>query len=263
MWFRRAKPASVPEPVAPQPANRRRIHRVRPLPKDEVRVRCVAQGVQPVEARLYDLTLSGAGVRIEFQDDPCLAEGALVELRLEHVADGWQVDTPARVIYVRQADDLHVQYGFEFVNVGNLYGQMDNAWSHYFNRRAEPHFGLDLDAPMMARLRQHHQRVDAVVTNVSAGGMCLRVPHSLASQLALDEPAQLFFSAWDLAGEVELEVTLLNRRRLGEYDFLGLAVSAEQPERARVGYRSLLDYVARRQRELEAREAALRRSAAA
>lgn len=263
--FKRSTPPDSPAPVTPEPAassTQRKLFRVKPLNAEEVAVRLVVPGAFSVDAELNDLALAGAGVRIPFQHDPCLEEGALLEVRLEHRQDDWVVDSPARVVHKRQAGDLHVLYGLEFVNLGNLYGQMDDAWAHYFNRRVEPHFGVDLDAPMQATLRQRQHRMDAMVTDLSRGGLCLRAAHHMASPFEVGERAELHFLAWNLPGEYVLEVTLQNRRTLGEWDYLGFKIADEQPPRCRDGFDVLMAYVDERERERAAREAELRDSAA-
>ncbi len=264
MKFLKQIPAVSPQTSAPLSADaqKRELFRVKPLDAAEVAVRLVIPGRESTMASLSDLALSGAGVAVPFEHDPCLEIGAMVEVHLEHTADDWRVDTPARVAHTRQLDDLHVVYGLEFVNTGNLYAQMDDAWAHYFNRRAEPHFGIDLDAPMHARLRQNQHRMDAGVTDISRTGLCLRVPHHMAASFVVGQSAQLLFDAWSLPGEYELAVDLVNRRTLGEWDYLGLTIQEHQPTRGAAAREILLEYVETRHRELEAREADLRESAA-
>jgi hypothetical protein len=254
---------SAPEPIAPpNPISNRDALRVKPLTPGDISVRFTSQAAPPIEVCLHDLTLAGAGVRIPFQLDPLLGPDALCEVRMEHTKESWVVETPARVVHTRQCDDLHVLYGLQFLNTGNLFAQMDAAWAHYFNRRSERHFQVDLDAPMYARLRQRHHRVDGQVMDVSRSGLCVRVPHLMSSALELGGASKLFFDAWDLAGEVEVAVTLANRRQLGEHSYLGLSLDAEQPPQCARGAGALRDYVDKRQRELERLEASLRGSAA-
>jgi hypothetical protein len=255
------RPAPEPE-MPPAPTSNREALRVKPLSAGDISVRFAAEGAAPIEAGLHDLTVAGAGVSIPFQFDPLLGPDALCQVRFEHRTEGWVVETPARVVHTRQCDDLHVLYGLQFLNAGNLFAQMDAAWSHYFNRRSDRHFLVDLDAPMYARLRQRHHRLDGQVMDVSRSGLCVRVPHAMSSQLQVGVSARLFFDAWDLAGEVELAVTLANRRQLGEHSYLGFQIDEDQPPQCVRGAAALASYVQERQRELERVEAALRGSAA-
>ena len=255
------RPDPEPEPPQTPPSNREAL-RVKPLGADDISVRFTCQDAPPIEACLQDLTLAGAGVRIPFQHDPLLGPDALCEVRLEHATEGWVVQTPARIVHTRQFDDLHVLYGLQFLNTGNLFAQMDSAWAHYFNRRADRHFLVDLDAPMHARLRQRHHRLDGQVMDISRGGLCVRVPHLMSSTLEPGVTSRLFFDAWDLAGEVELAVTLVNRRQLGEYSYLGFSIDSDQPTQCAKGVAALGRYIDGRQQELERIEATLRGSAA-
>jgi PilZ domain len=267
MSLRRKLPKVSPwasaAPRKPQgPPQKRKASRVKPLDADRVFVRLVVPGSESVEAAMIDLAMSGAGLSVPFQVDPCLEPGSLIEIRLEHLDDGWCVDTPARVAHTRQYDDTNVFYGLEFLNSGNLYAQMDDAWAHYFNRRQEPHYGVDLDEPIRARLRQRQHRLEGPVIDVSHTGLSVRVPHQMASTFELGKNTQVVIDAWSLPGEYELCVTVENRRTVGEWDYLGMSINKMQAEEGAAAREVFREYVEKRRLELEARDAELRDSAA-
>ena len=131
-------------------------------------------GLAP-EGVISDLSIHGAGVLIPFESDPALAVGDVVELILRSPVQGWTVQTPIRLCQVRQEGPRDVLYGGEFINMGNLYSQLENALGAYFNRRVNVRVRPEVSHKVIAQVRAGARRVRSPVHDLSVTGLGISV----------------------------------------------------------------------------------------
>jgi hypothetical protein len=120
-------------PAAPQ-ANRRETYRTLPEGVGELGVTVVGEGMSPLSAELVDLSLYGVGVRLQGSRHASLAAGELYEVRIGSQYHP-EIATPAQLRGAHEEDGSW-RYGFEFVDVGGLYEQLDDFFVRHFNRRS-------------------------------------------------------------------------------------------------------------------------------
>ncbi len=209
-----------------QPAERpteRRIY-YRPLPVDPETLSALLQapGGWPVEARVHDLTLGGVGLLVHFAQDPNLAEGDVVDIEMRCRSQDWTIRTPAQVRHQHQADELHFHYGLQFLNMGNLYAQMEEAFGRYFNRRNGVRVKPQLDRELTVGLRYEHHSMRGPLHDISASGMGISLGHVEAAPLRLGGEVKLRFTLPDGNTPLETYGTIQHKRQLGQRDYIGL-----------------------------------------
>lgn len=86
------------------------------------------------EVEPLDLSVRGASFRTSGKNLEGLVEEEVIELVIT-IGEGRQVRTPG-VVRRRIDSEQGTEWGAEFINLGNLYGQWENALGHYLNRRS-------------------------------------------------------------------------------------------------------------------------------
>jgi PilZ domain len=93
-----------------------------------------------------------------------------------------KVTTPGKLVHTA-ADGAHTRLGFEFVNIGDLYSQLDAFYSRIFNRRRAVRVRPELDRKLTVQMRWSDKELKANVTNVSETGVGIAVPVESAKAL--------------------------------------------------------------------------------
>jgi len=209
----------------------------------------------PVLGELLDLTAVGAGVRVPFATDPNLSIGDVIEVTIGSMMRT-PVETPARVLNVAQPAPGFTRYGLEFINVGNLYSQLDSFYARFFNRRRHPRVRPVFDQVLRVELAWASADLTARVYDVSESGMALTLPRSFELDLELDGPVSIRFQLPHTGAPVEglarvhYDVQLEKRRLAGiEYDL-------ESPKGMSQHLPAIREYVAQRTDEMAAWERA-------
>jgi c-di-GMP-binding flagellar brake protein YcgR len=179
---------------------------------------------QPVQGQLIDLTAQGAGVCVPFATDPNLSVGDVVEVVVGSMMRA-PIETPAKVVNVGQEGSGLVRYGLEFINVGNLYSQLDTFYARFFNRRRHVRVQPLFDQVIRVELAWAVADLTARVYDISESGMSLTIPKHFDLELASTGPASLRFQLPNSGVPVEglahvcFDVRLERRRLAGlEYD---------------------------------------------
>jgi c-di-GMP-binding flagellar brake protein YcgR len=208
-----------------------------------------------VQGHLIDLSARGVGVAMSFASDPNLAPGDVVDVAISAMMRV-AVETPARVANIGQARVGHVRYGLEFLNVGNLYSQLDAFYGRFFNRRRNARVRTAFDEVVRVEMSWAGGEHTARVYDVSERGMGLAVPADLSVSIDDGELISLRFrlrgSATSLEGlaRVRSDVTLERRR------VIGLEFDLEHPGGLSRHGAALREYVSTRAAQMEAWEQA-------
>lgn len=217
MFFRRRKknPAS---PCA-APVNHRRLYRA-PVPSDDLRARVGREEKDDVQATVFDLSLEGVGIEVPFHLDPQFEPGEVVQIHLRHAKESWVVQTAARVEQDQPDGGANVRYGLTFLNMGNLYAQLEDTLGKYFNRRRHARVHLPDNEEVIVRLRQGGHRPRGSMVDLSSSGMCVALSVVAAASLRSAEPLQLVFELPQRKTTFEGRARVVDRRRLGATEFL-------------------------------------------
>lgn len=197
-----------------------------------------------------DLSMQGVGASFLVERDPRLVEGDVVELSIQSLSHG-AVTTPARVVYGQPFEKRHVRYGFEFINAGNLYSQLDSFYARLFNRRKSMRVRPALDRKVHVGVTWGSHRIDAVVGEISATGVGLIMNEAQAAQLMGVERVGVVFRLPGLKHEFHGHAEILNRKATSERVYLGLAFDLEEPEGLILQQGMLEGFVDKRSAEME------------
>ena len=140
-------------------------------------------GWPSLRVELIDLSVRGAGVRVPFAQDRNLKIGDVVELIIGSMMRG-EVITGARVSNLGPHGESHVRYGLEFLNLGNLYSQLDSFYSRHFNRRRHLRVLPSLDRKIHALLRWSGGELKVPVFDISASGLGVVLSKDSAARTA-------------------------------------------------------------------------------
>ena len=195
--------------------------------------------------QVLDLSFRGACVRLL---DPA-ARFEVGEVLEAVIGDGqWSIRTPAMVCR-ETALATGVEWGLEFINSGNLFGQWDNALGNYFNRRGFPRIAMDLDQAPPAVLSSRGHKMPGAVYDLTVEGVGLLVSHVEAVPLRIDNPARITLKLPTRRRPMEGGGTLRNLRRFDNRDIVGLQFDLSEPKGFAQYQVEIAEYC--QQRELE------------
>lgn len=212
MFFRRKK----------QPPDQRESYRRTPGEFDSIRVVLERSEQDVLDASLLDLTMRGAGLRVPARQAPGLQADEVLELTIESDIDGWKIRTPGVVRQIKPGQGGSIEYGIEFINVGQLYSQMDDMMARYFNRRSRVRVPVDSDRPVAASFYSTGHRLMAVVFDVTIHGVGLLVRHAEATALRVGAPANVSMKLPGSKKEIGGGTFIRQHRAIHDQDILGL-----------------------------------------
>ncbi len=213
----------------------------------------------PIPGDLHDLHVGGTGVSIPAELDPGILEGDVVRLTIAHPVHGWTVTTPACVEYKLPEGGTQYRFGFEFVNMGNLYAQLDNAIVRYFNRRRGARIFTSLDESFDAKLRVDGHPMQGRVHDISRVGLSIVLDKSRAERCTPGQAIELEFKLPDDGKTIKGQATVSQHRDLGEHAFLGIDFDIEDKRGFAKHQDRLARYVLERRHLTEKYEDALER----
>jgi c-di-GMP-binding flagellar brake protein YcgR len=123
--------------------NRRRAYRKRQCKAYALSVLVSGESAS-LPGQFLDLSMGGVAAAFPSDKDPQWKAGDVVEVVVQSLSHG-KVRSPARVVYSRVLDARLVRYGFEFINAGDLYAQLDTFYERLFNRRSSMRVRPSLD----------------------------------------------------------------------------------------------------------------------
>ena len=99
-----------------------------------VQLKLTADG-EPIHGELKDVNAGGAGVQFPADRDPGLELDQKVDLTFSSLKSEGTVVLSARVAGTEAAEEGGSRYGFEFLEVGGLFENLDSYLFPLFNRR--------------------------------------------------------------------------------------------------------------------------------
>jgi c-di-GMP-binding flagellar brake protein YcgR len=159
-------------------------------------------------------------------------------------------------VYTRRAEKGRVRYGFEFINAGNLYAQLDSFYARLFNRRSSMRVRPCLDRKVQLTLRLGSSARRATLSEISTTGVGLVLPADLAAGLARNQRVAVEFQLPGTREPFRGNATVVNLRATPERTVLGLAFDLDEPNGLGPKARALEAFVAARAAEMERWESA-------
>lgn len=240
LFDRRAKKRNPDSP------ERREYRQVLP-PDHPLRMQLVRANGEVIDVLPVDVTARGAGFRT--WPDVEFAKDEVFEVVVASETDGWNVCTPA-IIRHRENDGDAVDWGLEFVNLGNLYGQWDNALGRYLNRRKQVRVAPELDRKIPIDIRKGDLTTTGVLHDLSPKGLGVAVRHSEAKGIEREDAIQVSFrlprSRRHLTGTVEIRQI----RNVGAQSFLGGEFDLSDPAGFAAHTRQISAYCEKRAKAL-------------
>ena len=229
----------------PGPRNARGEYRY-PLPPDHpLKMQLVRPDGEVIDVLPVDLTVRGAGFRS--WPDVELGEDEVFDVVVSSAEDGWTVRTPGVVRHAAEDDDA-IDWGLEFINLGNLYGQWDNVLGRYFNRRRAKRVAPDLDRKIAGELIRGEQAVSAAIHDLTTFGAGVTVRHSEAADLDRNEVVEIRFRLPKGRRHLQGKAFVRQLRHAGAHDFVGLEFDLTDPDGMAVWERQINAYCTKRAR---------------
>lgn len=249
MFFQKKKKAA-----ATTPAELRTHYRKRASKSQRLEATLRVEGWEPVDVELLDLTIRGAGIRLPFAADRNLKQGDVVELVIGNMMRH-EVTTPAKVASVKPEAGSHMRYGLEFVNLGNLYSQLDSFYARHFNRRKFQRVIPSLDRKLHATLRWNASELQVHVYDLSECGMGLVLTRDSAARVAELNCFEVSFKLPGEHQEILVGVTVKQRTVLHQQVLLGLEFDTDGAHAVTPYRLALRGFVERRAAEMALWEA--------
>ncbi len=217
----------------------------------------------PVLVELLDMNIQGAGLAVPFHLAPTPDHDRIVELAVSHTQDGWRVTTPARVTRVSKLDEQRVHVGLQFMNLGDLYAQLDDALGRYFNRRASMRVLPAEGAQVGVRISYQHHRLRGFAHDVSRTGVGVRMTLVQAAIFKTGEEIRLQVELPEAKGPLEGAARVRHGYRLKEDVVLGMEFDLTKGGTLEAQRKQLYAYIEQREREiLELQRRLIRRGTA-
>jgi c-di-GMP-binding flagellar brake protein YcgR len=250
MFFQKKKPKSAPK----EKADGRAHYRKRAMKAQRLEATLRVEKWDPLPVELVDLTIRGAGVRVPFASDRNLKIGDVIEIAIGSMMRT-EVVTPAKVVNVRPAGESHVRYGLEFVNLGNLYSQLDSFYCRHFNRRRAMRVIPALGRKLPATLIWHGGELRTSVYDLSERGIGLALTRDSAVRVAEFQRFEVRFKLPGTDLELHLAIHAKQRTQLNQHALLGAEFVFEGPRGVKAHVPALREFVERRAAEMAQWEA--------
>jgi c-di-GMP-binding flagellar brake protein YcgR len=259
MFFpKKKKPESTPDPDSnakakpkskPSSAENRAHYRKRSSKSQRLEAILKVEGWSPLTVELLDLTVRGAGVRVPFANDRNLKRGDIVELSIGAMMRD-EIMTPARIANTQADGNSHIRYGLEFLNLGNLYSQLDAFYSRHFNRRRKPRVLPSLDRKISATLTWNGGELNVHVFDVSEAGIGLVLTKDSAARVLEIPRFNVKFKLPGTNEELKGPVTVKHRSPVQQHVLLGLIFDVEAADGFAKHAAALRAFVEQRTREM-------------
>lgn len=260
-WWKRRQAAREAQAEAAAPDDRRERYR-RGAGSSPMQVFVSREGETEFTGEFIDVSAGGAAARFTLANDPGMKAGEIVSLTIKSSTRDNFVRTPARVVYSEPGGDQHWRYGFQFVSTGDLYSQLDEFYSRFFNRRGSPRVKAPAERRVTIALLWGDNEQPGTAHDVSGTGMCVAIPLDAVARLQGIERVRLRFR---LPGSETVHygpARILHRNRVVGRMLLGIEFDLEREDGLTRTWAELEAFVQERHREVERWERAVRGSAA-
>lgn len=162
-------------------SERRRQYRIPQSKKNPLTIALkVGQDVIPGE--LIDLSAHGVGLNVNRERAKALHIGDAIEVGISRLSHG-KVITPAKLVYMASGSEKMQRLGVEFINIGNLYSQLDGLFARVFNRRSSNRVRPSLDRKLYVHVSWNGTSHKGTVVNISENGLGLTIPAAEAGDM--------------------------------------------------------------------------------
>lgn len=182
---------------------------------------------QEIDVQPVDMSVRGAGFRTRTGTD--LYEFEVVDVVVSSEANGWMVRTPG-ILRHGTSDDEGMDWGVEFINVGDLYGQWDRVLGRCFNRRQKPRVSPSLDRRILAEIHVGARRVPAAIHDLTVGGAGLVVQHGSFPEIAHDQVLAISFSLPRSKRKLSGKASVRRLHSAEPLDLIGVEFDLKDPD---------------------------------
>lgn len=236
------KPKRLPPPA------RLPLSETFPAVKD-LKVHLETEGVEPFAVDLHDLSIRGAKVIAGFELAP-LAEGSTATLDIHHPLDGWRVRCTSEVRSVDSDGGTEVVLDLQFVRMGELFSQLDDALGRFFNRRTDDRVKPKTDGDVHVKIAREHHRLRGVAHDLSPTGVGVRLPLAQAAILRSGSAVSLTVDIPELGEPLECPAVVRHGYREGADVVLGVEFDLEADSSMRERRRAYMEYIDDRRYDL-------------
>ncbi|MGB0333433.1 MAG: PilZ domain-containing protein [Planctomycetota bacterium] len=214
----------------------------------EVAILASINGGAPESVELFDMNIRGARILVPFQFAPTELSDTPVALDIEHRSGSWSVRAHAQLTQLNHWSDDQVMLELEFIRLGELYAQLDNALGRYFNRRGSDRVVPADDDRVGVRLAYGPHRVRGLASDLSSMGICTRAPLVQAAVLHIGERIKAYISLPGTTEEIEVPGVVKHGYREGEDVHLGVEFDLSAPCPMTERRTEYLKYIERRRK---------------
>lgn len=155
-----------------------------------------------VDAKLLDLFLQGASLRMDREEAPCLDENQIIACRIRNLPDQWDIVTPAMVRRIAADDGGQLTVGLEFVDPEQMHERLQGELSSGDNRRLRTRIQPVGPKPVLT-LYTGTTGFDADIQDISVVGACVSVGPKHSASLKLGEHFGFVLSLPDGSRDIE------------------------------------------------------------
>lgn len=204
-----------------QSGNRRGAYRKRQCKAYALSVFVAGPG-GALPGQFIDLSMGGVAAAFPRDKDPRWKVGDAVEVVVQSLSHG-KVRSPARVVYAKGVEGRLVRYGFEFVNAGDLYAQLDTFYERLFNRRSSMRVRPSLDRKVKLTLTCEGRSREATIAEISATGVGLVLDPAQGAGLEADRRVAVEFKLPGAREALRGHARIVSAKATSERVVLGLA----------------------------------------
>lgn len=209
------------KPIEQELLEERGSYRRRQTPRKDIAVHVVTPA-GTFQGDFRDISVQGVGAAFRLGNDPGLSEDDVVEVAIKCGMRS-EISTPARTVYGQIENDGRVRYGFQFVNEGNLYSQLDNFYARLFNRRGSPRVRPALEHSVVVNVGWRSNSLDAILCDISATGAGVTMTIADAYQLQGIDRLRLRFELPGVREAFEGEARVEKRKQSGARAWMGVS----------------------------------------
>jgi c-di-GMP-binding flagellar brake protein YcgR len=244
MFFKK-KTTPIPKTRAEQRAH----YRKRNSKSQTLEAHLIAPGWDALRVELVDLSARGVCLRVPFAKDRNLKVDDLVEVAIGSMMRD-EIKTTARVANVAREGESHVRYGLEFVNVADLYAQLDEFYARHFNRRRHVRVLPSLDRKVQVKLHWCGEEVSGHVYDVSESGIGVSLSRDSSARIAEVAKLELSLKLPGVEGVLTGTATVRNRTAMSNQTLVSLEFEANAPDGFARNAPTLARFVERRVAEM-------------
>ncbi|MBD90393.1 MAG: hypothetical protein CL940_08655 [Deltaproteobacteria bacterium] len=228
--------------------SRRQAYRV-PVPdRGNIKLSVEVAGWPAIAARICDATADGLGISIPSEIPLPVSRGELLRLTVWLVHENRAITLEADVKTVQEQGDSR-RYGVRFLNADRARRELSEVLGLVFNRRSAPRVPAQPGQHATVTAREGGSlEFKAAVTNVSEGGVGVRLPLSAAS-IATNMACFVNLELDDDGAKVTLPGRICHHQSASEDDQWGIALEVDPSLLDEQCYAQFRSYVIDRTRE--------------